>query len=193
MLLQAALALLLPLPGRVVAEEDETLARRCAAARLGNVVHVFMESGRSRAKLLLEQALLLLYPKVRTVISIRHTSHVTRHASHVTRHTSHATRHTSHITRHTSHVTRHTSHATRHTSHVTRHLQDIMHGRHTVQYKAEVVCDASMQLLPLRVKAAYSSVLAAAACAPSMANPSMVPCCCCCCCCRRRCCFRLHV
>ncbi len=95
-LLQVSLALLLPLKGRVEAEHDETLARR------------------GRARLMLEQALLLLFPK------------------------------------------------------------DVMHGRHTVQYKGEIVCDSSMQLLPLRVKAAHFSLLAAAACSPSMANPSMV-------------------
>lgn len=61
-----------------------------------------------------------------------------------------------------------------------------MHGRHTVQYKAEPVCDDSMQLLPLRIKAAHFSVLAAAACAPSMANPSMVSDCC-------RCCYHSHL
>jgi hypothetical protein len=95
-LLQVSLALLLPLKGRVEAERDETLARR------------------GRARVVLEQALLLLFPK------------------------------------------------------------DVMHGRHTVQFKAEIVCDSSMQLLPLRVKAVHYSLLAAAACAPSMANPSMV-------------------
>ena len=52
--------------------------------------------------------------------------------------------------------------------------QDVMHGRHTVQFKAEIVCDASMQLLPLRVKAAHFTVAAACACAPSMANAAFV-------------------
>ncbi len=86
--------------------------------------------------------------------------------------------HISHLTPHTSHLTPHTSHLTPHTSHLAPHslFQDVMHGRHTVQYKGEIVCDSSMQLLPLRVKAVHSSVLAAAACSPSMANPSMVLC-----------------
>ncbi len=33
--------------------------------------------------------------------------------------------------------------------------QDVMHCRHTVNIKSEIVCDASMQLMPLRVNAAH--------------------------------------
>jgi hypothetical protein len=56
-LLQAALALLLPPKDRVVVEEDETLAKR------------------GSARLMLEQALLLLYPKVSAWWCVAHQRH----------------------------------------------------------------------------------------------------------------------